>query len=90
MTISNNPPHKTLELTEGESEAFEIFLLQRRKEAEQKFQMAQAQMVIAAGDFELCEQLLMKLRGEPIVDRHVFKTNKQKLDELMKAQSAGD
>ena len=78
----NNPPHAILELDEGMAEHMEIFLLQRRSQSEKDFHMAQAQMIHAAGDVELCTQLLMKLRGESTEGRYQFKTTAQKLQEL--------
>jgi len=80
MSISNDPPHVTLELTEGEADALELFLAMRKREAEERFKMAQATMMMAASDLELCIQLQMKMRGEPTGDRYRFKPNREKMN----------
>lgn len=88
MTISNNPPAVTLDLSAGEAEALDLLLLQRQKEAEKQFTMHQAMMVHSAGDVELCIQMRMKLRGESTADRYRFKTNEEKIRELQAQQEA--
>ncbi len=85
MSGDNRPPKVTLELTEGEVEAMEVFLAQRQREAEARFAQANALLLQAASDVELCTQMRMRLRGEPVAGRHVFRSTREQLERLREA-----